>query len=271
MLVLPIVNRRRVMNVEVRLKNAKKVRSKVCYSDARESEIIVNREKFSESSFKNSSDVKAPIDFIRSKSLLYPRNFLVTTKEENDSKLYDVYEVETPPKRVNDSLDSLYSRAIIDMQKEIPGVVRRGKYVSFEQLGIDKHLTDDKIAVLQKIVREEKDEALWPKKFQEAGIADLLDTLDFINNFECTVLSDTSIPEESLQDTLKALSNIKTRDFKNLNRYYKIAKSNTEIYAKISYINKIIYDKPLALIQSKRQAQKMLVKKMDEVECKKVA
>lgn len=271
MLVLPIVNRRRVLSVEVKLKNAKKIRSRVCYDDAKESEIIVNRERFSESSFKESKDIKAPIDFIRSKSLLYPRNFLVTTKSENDSDFYDVYEVETPPKKVNDSLDKLYSRAITDMRKEIPGMVRRGRYLSFEQLGLDEHLTDEKIAALQKIVREERDESLWPKKFAEAGIADLTETIDFINNFECTVVSDTAIPEESLQDTLKSLAVINTRDFRNLNNYYKIAKSNTEIYTKISYINKIIYDKPLALIHSKKQAQKQLVKKIDEVESQKVA
>lgn len=271
MLVLPIVNRKRVLSVEVKLKDIKKIRRGVNYADANESEIIVNREKFSDSSFKDSRDVKAPIDFIRSKSLLYPRNFLVTTKEENDSNLYDVYEVASPPKKVNDSLDKLYSRAIMDLRKEIPGTVRRGRYLSFEQLGIGDHLTDEKIAVLQRIVREERDESLWPKKFEEAGIADLAETIDFINNFECTVLSDTAIPEESLQDTLKSLAVINTRDFRNLNNYYKIAKSNTEIYTKISYINKIIYDKPLSLIRSKKQEQKQLIKKMDEVESKKVA
>ncbi len=271
MLVLPIVNKRRVMNVHLEYKHKKKIRHGVNYDDACQSDIIVNREKFSESTFKNSRDINAPIDFIRSKSLLYPRNFLVTTKEERDSDLYDVYEVSQPPKKVNDSLDKLYSKAITDMRNEIPGEDNRGRYVSFEQLGIGKHLTNDKIAALQKIVKEERDESRWPLLFKEAGIADLSDTIDFINNFECTVISDTSIPEESLQDTLRAMSAIKTRDFKNLNNYYKMAKANTEIYTKISYINKIIYDKPLTLIQSKSQKQKQLVKKMDEVESRKIA
>jgi hypothetical protein len=50
-----------------------------------------------------------------------------------------------------------------------------------------------------------------------------------------------------------------------------MAKSNANIYTKISYINKIIYDKPLTLIQSKSQKEKQLVKKMDEVEQRHVA
>lgn len=271
MLILPIINRRRVLNTKIELRNKSKVKSRVNYEDTSKSDIIVNREKFSESSFKNSRDINAPIDFIRSKSLLYPRDFLVTTKEERNTKFYDVYRVAQPPKKVNSNLDKLYSKVILDLLNEIPGENHRGRYISFEDLGIGDNLTDDKIAILQRIVKDEKDLAKWPILFEEAGIADLKDTIDFVKNFECTVITDTTIPEESLYDTLTALSNLKTRDYKNLKRYYDIAKSNAEIYTKISYINKILYDKPLTLIQSKSQKQKQLVKKMDETECSKVA
>ena len=254
MLILPIVNKNRVMNVSIRLKDAVKVRRGVCYDDASQSEIIVNREKFSESTFKD--------------SLLHPRSFLVTTKEENDSSRYDVYEVAKPPKKVNDNLDKLYSKAITDLRKEIPGVKDRGRYVSFKELGIDEHLTNDKIAKLQQIVKEERNADNWPKLFEEAGIADLSETLDFINNFECTIISDSTIPEASLQDTLNSMSVINTREYRNLNKYYERAKSNTDIYTRISYINKIIYDEPLTLINSRGQNAKQLIKKKDEVERK---
>ncbi len=259
------------MNVEVRLKNASKIRSRVFYEDAKESDIIVNREKFSESSFRDSKEENAPTDFIRSKSILYPRNFLVTTKQENNSHFYDVYEVKQPPKKVNTSLDKLYGKAITDLRKEIPGVKQRGRYVSFEDLGIKDHLTDEKIAHLQKIVREEKNSALWPQLFQKAGIADLSDTIDFMNHFECTVLSDHSIPEDSLQDTLRAMEAINTRDYRHLKKYYEMAKSNARIYTTISYIHKIIYDQPLTLIQSQSQRQKQFIKKKDENEHSQVA
>ena len=132
MLILPIVNKNRVMNVEIRLKNASKVRSRIYSEDVSESDIIVNREKFSDSLFKESKDEAAPTEFIRSRSILHPRNFLVTTKQENDSNLFDVYEVAQPPRKVNDSLDKLYGKAITDLRKEIPGVKSRGRYISFE-------------------------------------------------------------------------------------------------------------------------------------------
>lgn len=271
MLVLPIVNRRRIMNAKFEWKAKKKIREGVCFEDAEESEIIVNREKYSESSFKDSKEENAPIDFIRSKSLLYPRDFLVTTKEAKNSNLYDIYEVAQPPKKVNANLDKLFSKVITDLRNEIPNEKSRGRYISLKDLGIDKHLTDEKIARLQKIVKEESDITQWKSLFTEADLIDLSETIDFLSHFECTIISDTSIPEDSLLDTLKALSSIKTRDYKNLKKYYDIAKSNAEIYTKISYINRLLYNKPFTLIQSKSQKQKQLVKKKDEMECKKVA
>lgn len=263
MLILPIINKNRVMNVEIRLRNAKKIKTDVFYRDANESDIIVNREKFSNSIFKNSREENAPTDFIRAKSILYPRNFLVTTKTRNDSNNYDVYEVSQPPRRVNTCLDKLYGKAITDLRKKIPGVKNRGRYVSFEKLGMNEYLTDEKIAKLQRVVKEERDQSKWPDLFEKEGIADVGNTLDFINNFECTVVSDTTIPEDSMKDTLKSLEIINTRDYRQLNKYYIMAKRNADIYRKISYINKIMYDKPLTLIQSEKQKQ--LVKKQNEV------
>lgn len=269
MLILPIVNKNRVMNVHIKIKSAEKIRTGVSFSDAKESEIIVNREKFSDSIFSNSKEISAPIEFVRSKSILYPRNYLITTKQEPSSTLYDVYEVAQPPKKVNDSLDKLYSCALTDMRKEVPGN-KRGRYVSFAKLGLEDHLTDEKIAKLQKIVKENASEE-WPKLFQKEGIADLKETLDFIDTFECTVISDTTIPEDSLQDVLKSLEVINTRDSRNLKNYYNTAQSNRDIYSKISYINQIIYKKPLSLIKSSKEKQKQLVKVKEESEYKNVA
>ncbi len=263
MLILPIVNNERIMNVEIKLKGASKVRHGVLYDDALAGDIIVNREKFSDSSFVHSKDKNAPIDFIRSKSILYPRDFLVTTKHEADSDYYDVYQVPQPPKKVNDGLDELYSKAILDMKCEIPGNEPKGKYISFQDLGIDVGLSDEKIAALQRIIKEERNSSNWGNQFEKAGITDLPDTVAFLNHFECTILSDTMIPEKSFQDTLKAMSSINTRDYRNLKKYYRMARSNAEIYTKISYISKIVYDKPLALKHSNSK-QKQYVKRMDD-------
>ena len=80
MLVLPIVNRNRILNVCVSIKDASKVRSGVKLDNTMPSDIIVNGRSFLVSSFSESSDNKSIIDFIRANSILYKRDVVVTTK-----------------------------------------------------------------------------------------------------------------------------------------------------------------------------------------------
>ena len=261
MLVFPIVNNRHVMNVELRLKGVEKIRQGVTIADTKESEIIVNSEKYSNSSYFGSKDATSEVDFIRSKSILYPRDYFITTKSKKDSDFYDVYTVSQPPAKVSPCLDALYSKAVTDLRSETPGVTSNGRYVSFADLGFNKEITDEKINKLKEIITEVRDQRLWPKLFSQEGIAEYGDMVKFLSAFECTIISDTTIPEESLQDTLKALSVLKTRDFKNLNKYYDMAKSNSEIYTRMSYISQIIYGKPLALIQTPKKSRQFVKKK----------
>ena len=266
MLILPIVNRNRVLNVEVKLKNSEKIRTNVYLEDTKESEVIVNGKKFTDSSYNSgSNDEYGVVDFIRNASIRNKGDYFITTRENSSSKLYDVYEVAHPYKKVHPSLDNLYASVVMDMRKEIPDI-KRGRYLSLEKIGLDKHLTDEKIQRLQQIVKEEKDQSRWPVLFKEAGIMDLCETLDFINMFDCTVISDTSLPEDVLESTIKALEPLSTKDYRNLSNYYKMAKENKNIYSKLSIINKAIYNKPYTLIQNKTKKQKQLVTTMDNIQ-----
>jgi hypothetical protein len=130
MLILPIVNKNRILNVRVKLKSAEKIRNSIKFEDSQESEVIVNGKKLSESIYRDSREKNATINFIRSSSLLYPRNFLVTTRETLDTHVYDVYELGQPPKKINDACEQLYDAIITDIRKEIPGI-KRGRYLSF--------------------------------------------------------------------------------------------------------------------------------------------
>ncbi len=262
MLILPIANNKRVMSVQVSLSGAEKIRENVRFEDAEESDIIVNREKFSDSSFRLSKEHNAPIDFVRSRSILHPRSYLVTTKERSDSNKYDVYAVSKPPYKVDDSLDSLYSAALTDMRKEIPGR-NKGKYISLKKMGIGRNLDNEKMAEVQRIVKN-YDKREWPKLFEERGIAYIGETINFINNFDYTILSDTVIPENSLQEVLNGFSIIKTRDYKNLNNYYDMAISNAEVFTRLSYLNELINERPLAIVDTKRSKNKQKIKSMDE-------
>lgn len=260
MLILPIVNRNRILNVEISLKNAQKIKTKVVLDNTNESDIVVDGVKYSTSVYNvRDASLNLVVDFIRNTSIKNKDNYLVTTRQASNSSYYDVYSVSQPPKKVTKELDELYGSVITDMRKEIPNIPK-GRYVSFEKLGIDKHLTDEKIALLQTIIKEVPDQSRWPMLFKEAEIMDLKDTLDFVNVFDCTIISDTTIPEDTLKDTLKVFEKLNTKDYKNLSNYYKMALSNKDIYNKLLYLNKLIYNKPLDLIRSSKEKQKILVK-----------
>ncbi len=254
MLILPIVNKNRILNVQVTLKDAQKIHTGVAFENVDSSEIIVNGKKLSESIYTASCGDREALNFVRNNSMLYQRDYIVTTKEENNTSLYDVYQVSPPPKRVSDGLDNLYGRVLTDMRKESPRS-NKGRYLSFKKIGLGDNLTEEKIAILQRIVKEVRDTSKWPELFERAGIADLTDTIQFIRNFDCTVVKDTTIPESSIEDAIKALEIIHTRDYKNLKNYYETALGNSDIYKKLSYISKMIYNEPLNLIKSNAQKE----------------
>ena len=66
------------------------------------------------------------------------------------------------------------------MRKEIPGK-NKGKYISFKKLGIGKDLDSEKIAEVQRRVKNYSKEE-WPRLFEERGIAHIGETINFINN-----------------------------------------------------------------------------------------
>ena len=82
MLVLPIVNRNRVMNVKISLKDAQKIHSGVILENIKESDVIVNQHNFLDSSYKADSEDNSVVNFIRNTSLISRNDFLVTTKHK---------------------------------------------------------------------------------------------------------------------------------------------------------------------------------------------
>ena len=260
MLVLPIVNHGRIMHVKISLKDAEKIYNSVILEGTKESDVIVNQQLFSESSYLDDKENNSVVKFIRNTSLVSRNDFLVTTREEAESNRYDVYRVKQPPKFINLALDNLYASVITDMRKEIPNNNVKPHYVSFEKLGFNEALTDEKIARLQQIVQEEKDRSRWPRLFEQAGIADIPYMLEFLNHFDCTVISNTTLPEATLQSILALLEPTQISVYKEASKYYKIAKSNEKIYDKLKVAYHSIYQGPYRLIMSEKQ-------KKQEVSC----
>lgn len=267
MLVMPILNTSKngiskIYNVEVKLKKASKVKEGVIIKGLHESDVSLNGASFNTSVYNTKGiDPNVLVNFLRNYNYkANKKDFLITTRESSDSDLYDLYNVAMPPRKIAAGLDSLYGAAILDMKKEIPGKVK-GRYLSLKKLGVDKHITEEKMSKLRYIMETENKEDMNRVRdvCQLNGVSDLEKTLDFMRLFDCTIINEATLTEQQLTDMLNVLENINTRDAKNLARLYEIAKENKEVYGKLTTISKIVNGRPLNLIKSSNKG-KVLVK-----------
>lgn len=269
LLILPIVNKDRVLNVLVTLRGAEKVRSGVSIDGVSESDIIVNGRCFSKSSFADSKDPLILVEFIRNNLVAQNKFFSVTTKTSVNSDLCDVYQVNGVPIRGNDIFDRLYAAALLDMQKETPNNLK-GKYLSFKRVGLGDVFSDEKVSRMKKII-DNVDSSSWMSFFKDDGLVDMLQMLDLLNLFDFTVVGGATISEDTFKGVLTSFAKISSKDTKSLNNYYNMAVENSDIYAKMSYVSKMIYDKPFNLIQSSNQRNSVQFVKGSERELSQVA
>lgn len=238
MLVMPMLNNKRIINVSIRLKDIKKRTVNTSVDRVIESEIIANSKNYSDSLYnvKNALETN-PVEFIRSVSLLYDNGFIVTSRENLENKSCNVYKIAEIPQFVSVGLDKLYGQAITDLQKEIPDITR-GRYVDLEKLGVCATVDDKRLDTLYRKlskvrIKEEKDEI----KNQYSDVGELL---DFIDLFDFRIIEDSVIEEDSLKTVISGLECTNSREYRNLNSYYNMAISNQQTYRKLSYINYVI-------------------------------
>lgn len=272
MLVLPIESKKQLYNVEFHLKDCELVKESVSYDDAGPEEIIAQGTSFKGSVFDN-NDEKAEADFLRSSYLNNNsgnNTYLVTTKYRRDKNTYNVYRVVKPTRRVNDSLEVIYSKAIRDLRKSIASdnsqeeKPARGRYLSLNKIGLGKNLSPKRIATVKRIV-ESNEPSKYDELLKASGVYDLKETVDFFNNnFSMKVKKEDTIDESIITQSRQFFSKLSTKEYKNLNKYYETVRENTEILSSISYISKLIYKKPIKI--QLQTGGKELVKKKGEVE-----
>lgn len=270
MLVMPILNTSkdgttRIYNVEIRLKTAVKVKENTELKGFGEADVIVNGSSFKESVFNTKNqENNVVVNFIRNKNYRSDKkDFLITTRHNSNSNLYDLYSVEMPPRKVTTGLDNLYGKTIIDLQKEIPNI-KRGRYVVLSELGIDEHITDERLDKLKYIVDTAKNEEDFNYLILSKNLGDLKATIDFIKLFDFKIIGESVILENQVTDLINLLQDTYTRESRNLSSYYDIACSNKESYKKVSKLNKILCGKPINLIH-KEEKGKVFVKTSDTI------
>lgn len=258
MLVMPILHRGKIYNVEVKLKSAYAVQATGAFQKLFESDIIVNGQSFNQSSYyQKDSSLTSIISFIRDHSLYASNSFFLTSRRNNQGKM-NSYHVTVPLPRVTEGLDALYSSVIQNMKKEIPGH-QKDRHLSLKKLGVTSHITEEKVSGLQKIV--EKGEQSVDDIFQDDETNQLSQTLEFVRQFECRVIEDATVDEKVLQSLLDPFRYIHTKESKELNDYYLLAKENKEEYGKLDQLARVLTGDSLRWIR--REKNIMKIKRQD--------
>lgn len=247
MLILPIVSKNKIFNVRVSFKNSEKIRTVMVDDETLESDIIVNGRSFLKSSFKDDTTPKMIPSFIRSHLIREQKWYSITTKATSTGEC-DVYDVLVPPVSFSDVFDTLYGSVVLDMQKETPGQ-EKGKYLSFEKIGLGEVFSDERISKVRRIVTSCSEDE-WADNFQEKGLWDMLQIVRTIGMFDFTIVSEATIPEDTMKNMLALFGKIQSKDTKSLNNYYNMALDNRDIYTKMAYVSKVVYDDPFNIIRT---------------------
>ena len=253
MIILPICNRERVLNVEVELKKARKVARKIKDFNIKPCDVVVNGYKFSDSHFSDSvSTPKSIMNFIRTNAKTGRSSILISTKEEDG--VYDIYELEGVSDKVSDGVDNLIGTLILALKNE--SSTQKGRYLDLEKIELFDEITLDRIRELE-FLNKNMDKVNISKYIEEHDLRCLFRLLQSMDDFSFTVIKSSLISEEDFNKTIKFLEPTNSRDYINLKNYLELAKDNQREYSKISYINKVINNKPLKLIHSSHEKVKV--------------
>lgn len=276
MLILPVINHGKIFNAELKLVHCKKLEKNTTnlFNNAQESDIIINGKSLKDSNW----DKKDIMNFVKGNSVNQPRDFYVNTKNEqftekrfdvignrlSEKETFESYKIANPYKLRSFNFDKLYNVVLLDLINKVPNKESNGRYVSLKELGLDEVVNDQSVEQLENITNSVRDTSKWDPLFREYKIEDLVKCIDFFNLFEATVVPNSTIPYDEVEDVVDKLSTIKTRDYKNLNKYYKIAKENTEIYKNLNKATNLLYGKPFRFVQSEKQRAKRKELKMNQ-------
>ena len=263
MLVLPIINRGRILNVKIELADAKKIKENINIDGIKESDIIITGPtgtNLKDSSYNNKNVSPEEItEFIRNNNKMSKTGFMVTTKTRSDSNTYDIYGIPNPPKKVSNGLDRLYGSMILDLKNEIPRTPSKVRYVDFEKMNIFDTITEEKLEKLELIAQNLNSN--YQNELNNNNLNDLIETLEFLKLFNCEVIESSSIKLDKYIDVMNFFYTINNKDSKNINNYYKTAFLNKRNYSNLSKLYNIVYKDSLNWIQSKN---KIKVKMQDK-------
>ena len=261
MIVLPIVNRERILNVEVTLKDVSKVGSKTRDFNINSSDIIIHNKKYNDSFYnKNVATSKSVMKFLRENGKIGKSNILVTTKND-DKGLFDIYDVKYPTDKVSDGLDNLIGTLLLDLKNESSS--QKGRYLDLYKLGVFDIITEKRLTDLE-FLSKNMNQVNIAKYVEEHDLRCLFKLIQSMDMFNFKVINKSVISLDKFASFTDFLEPTNSKDYNSLVNYYNLANNNKNEYSKLSYIYKIINNKPLNLIQTSKEKVKIYTDRTEE-------
>ena len=189
MIILPICNRERILNVEVELKKARKVARKVNDFNVKPCDVMVNGYRYSESHFsKDIATPKSIMNFIRTNSKTGRSSILISTKEEDG--VYDIYELEGVNDKVSDGVDNLIGTLILALKNE--SSTQKGRYLDLSKIELFDEITLDRVRELE-FLSKNMDKLNISKYIEEHDLRCLFRLLQSMDEFSFTIIKNSLI------------------------------------------------------------------------------
>lgn len=254
MIVLPILNRGRVLNVKVELKNVNKIAKGINTFNIASSDIVINNNRYSESFHsKDIATCKSVMNFIRSNSKASRSSILVSTKADEFGN-YDIYEIKLSDEKVSDGIDNLIGTLILDLKNEKSN--QKGRYLDLFKLGVFDLITEDKLNSLE-YAKDNMERLNISKYIDDNNLRSLFKLVNCMDDFNFTVIKKSVMKEENFLELINFLEPTNSKDYNSLINYYDLAKSNQNEYSKLSYLYKTVNNKPLDLIHTPHEKVKV--------------
>ena len=263
MLVMPLEYKDKIYVVEVGLRDKESLNESAFFENFSESDLIIGNRKFSESSYSSEKNdlYKAVTRFIRYRFMYTNKDkYVVTTRSEKDSLVFDTFAVKAPSKYVNDGLESLYGACVIDIMRSIPHSLKK-RDISLKTFGILDSLDKEK---LNEFMRLSSNDGFKDYSEFRDVITNVIDIFDFLDNFEFRLRRIVKSKEEIDRD-IEFFDECSSDTSNRMSKFSKRASDNGKIYKQLVAIYGQVFNEPLRLFDNSQVKEKKKVKVGDSL------
>ncbi len=261
MIIMPILDKDKIYNVEIKLKDYFEDQNLGVFEKHYESDLIVNGQNYNDSSYNaKNANLNSLVNFIRNNTIYMRSSYVLTSRRNEQGKMY-TYRIPAPPRKVTEGLDCLYGNIIQDMKKSIPQN-EKGRILSLKKLGVTDHIMEKDLKLVRKSTESSYITDKNDPRLKEKELYLLFATIEFLDLFDCTVLEDSTMDLKEFQSIQKAFLEFNSEEGRKINKYYHTALENANEYRKIQFLSKIMTGETFYWI--KRGESKVKIKSIED-------